>query len=52
MGEPLKTECEHFLECIAKGTPPLTNASRGASVVRALEGIARSLDLRGAEVTL
>ncbi len=52
MGEPLKTECEHFLECIAKGSEPLTNATRAASVVRALEGIARSLELRGAEVTL
>ena len=52
MGEPLKTECEHFLECIAKGATPLTSAARGASVVRSLEGIARSLELRGAEVTL
>ena len=52
MGEPLKTECEHFLECITKGTQPLTDATRGASVVRALEGIADSLALRGAEVTL
>lgn len=52
MGEPLKTECDHFIECIVKGTQPLTNAARGASVVRTLEGITRSLALRGAEVTL
>jgi len=52
MGEPLKAECDHFLECIARGTPVLTDASRGASVVKVLEGIERSLALRGAEVTL
>ncbi len=52
MGEPLKSECDHFIECIVKGTQPLTSAARGASVVRTLEGITRSLTLRGAEVTL
>ncbi len=52
MGEPLKAECDHFLDCIAKGQTPLTHAARGTSVVKALEGIARSLAARGAEVLL
>src|SRR6185369_293125 len=28
-GEPLKAECEHFLECIADGVEPLTGAREG-----------------------
>ena len=28
--EPLKTECQHFLDCIKQGTPPLTDGRRGS----------------------
>jgi len=42
-GEPLKAECEHFLECIASGKPPLTGGASGVRVVRTLEAIARSI---------
>lgn len=49
MGEPLRAECDHFLECIATGREPLTSGRQGAAVVRALEAIERSARLGGAE---
>ena len=48
-GEPLKQECMHFLECIRKGTQPLTGAREGIAVVRALEAIDRSMKNAGRE---
>ncbi len=48
-GEPLKTECDHFLECIEKKQHPLTDAALGTRVVRALEAITRSLAHGGRE---
>lgn len=47
--EPLKAECDHFLECIQSGTPPLTGGREGLAVVRALEAIERSLRQGGRE---
>src|SRR5207249_3999624 len=46
LGEPLKAECDHFLECIAGGKCPLTAGPEALTVVRALEAIQRSI--RGA----
>ena len=34
--EPLKTECQHFLECVRTGQTPLTSGTRGLEVVRVL----------------
>jgi predicted dehydrogenase len=48
-GEPLKTECEHFIECITKGTPPLVGGQEAGAVVRTLEAIDRSMRDRGRE---
>ncbi len=48
-GEPLTTECEHFLECVRLGKVPVTDGWSGLAVVRALEALARSLRNRGAE---
>jgi predicted dehydrogenase len=48
-GEPLKAECDHFLECIANGKPPLTDGRSGARVVRTLEAITRSMQNHGRE---
>jgi predicted dehydrogenase len=50
MSEPLKNECEHFLDCIRDGTEPLSGPREGLGVVRTLEAIGRSLDQRGREV--
>jgi predicted dehydrogenase len=42
--EPLRIECEHFLECIRTGTTPRSDGLSGLRVVRVLEQLQRSLD--------
>ena len=44
--EPLKVECEHFVDCIRDGSNPLTDGSHGLAVVRALEAAQRSMSAR------
>jgi predicted dehydrogenase len=41
--EPLRLECEHFLECIEHGVTPLTDGANGLEVVQVLETAQRSL---------
>jgi len=36
-GEPLKSECQHFLDCVANGTTPFTDAEEALRVLRVLE---------------
>jgi predicted dehydrogenase len=50
MGEPLKNECNHFVECIENGSRPLTDGTEGLAVVRVLEAISTSLAESGREV--
>ena len=49
--EPLKAECQHFLDCIEKGAKPLTSGSEGLELVRILEASSQSLKNHGAPVT-
>ena len=49
LGEPLQSECDHFIECIRHGKQPLTGAVEGIAVVRALQAIQRSMSDRGRE---
>lgn len=42
--EPLRVECEHFLECVAMGKQPLTDGEEGLRVFRILNASQRSLD--------
>ena len=42
--EPLRTECEHFVEAVRSGTPPISDGESGLRVVRVLEVLQRSLD--------
>jgi predicted dehydrogenase len=49
--EPLKVECEHFLDCIEKGITPLSNGLKGLELVRILEAASKSLQNEGAPVT-
>jgi predicted dehydrogenase len=42
--EPLRLECEHFIECIATGRQPRSDGASGLRVVRVLEELQRSLD--------
>jgi predicted dehydrogenase len=50
--EPLKLECQHFLECIRDGSVPLTNGRLGLEVVRILDAATQSLRQRGEQVSL
>jgi predicted dehydrogenase len=49
VGEPLATQCAHFLECIVTGKQPFTGGREGIAVVRALEAIQRSIRAGGRE---
>jgi predicted dehydrogenase len=42
--EPLRLECEHFVECIREGLRPRSDGASGLRVVRVLEQLQRSLD--------
>jgi predicted dehydrogenase len=42
--EPLRIECEHFVECIRDGTTPRSDGHSGLRVVRVLERLQRSLE--------
>jgi predicted dehydrogenase len=42
--EPLRLECEHFIQCIRDHRPPLSDGESGLRVVRVLEGLQRALD--------
>jgi predicted dehydrogenase len=50
--EPLKTECQHFLDCIRHGTTPVSCGTRGTELVRILEASSESLQKGGAPVEL
>ena len=41
--EPLKVMCGEFLDCLKKGTRPLTDGQSGYEVVRVMEQIDRAL---------
>jgi len=50
--EPLKTECQHFIESIEEGMTPLTNGRKGLELVKILEAASKSLKNQGGPVHL
>ncbi len=50
--EPLKVECQHFLECIRKSEQPISSGIDGMKVVQILEAASLSLQNHGAPVPL
>jgi predicted dehydrogenase len=42
--EPLRLECEHFVQCIREGATPRSDGRSGLRVVRVLERLQRSLE--------
>jgi predicted dehydrogenase len=50
--EPLRVECQHFLECIAEGKQPLSDGYSGLRVVKILEAAQASLDDHGRLVAI
>jgi UDP-2-acetamido-3-amino-2,3-dideoxy-glucuronate N-acetyltransferase len=41
--EPLKAECQHFLNCVASRTPPVTDGKEGLRVLSLLDACQRSV---------
>jgi len=52
MQEPLRLECQHFLDCIQHGTHPFSDGRNGVDVLRVLAAAQRSLDQDGQPVAL
>lgn len=48
--EPLKVECQHFLDCIRTGNRPLSDGRQALEMVRILEASSQSLKEQGAPV--
>lgn len=52
MTEPLKVECQHFIDCINNGTRCLSSGNEGLEVVQILEASSQSLKNGGAKVAI
>jgi len=50
--EPLRTECQHFVECIQHKVKPLSDGQNGLMVVKVLEAASRSLKNSGGHTHL
>jgi len=50
--EPLRAECQHFIDCVVHNTPPVSCGEDGAAVVRVLEAAQRSLTNSGHQEVL
>jgi len=50
--EPLKVECQHFLDCIRTGAKPLSDGEQGRQLVEILEASSESLRRGGSPVPL
>ena len=50
--EPLKVECQHFLDCINTGASPVSNGRQGLAMVKILEASSLSLKSRGVAVDI
>ena len=52
MAEPLKLECQHFLECLETRSKPRTDGSSGLKVLKVLDACQRSLQGQGENISL
>jgi predicted dehydrogenase len=50
--EPLKVECQHFIQCIQKRERPRSDGASGLAVVEVMERACDSLKLEGQQLTL
>jgi predicted dehydrogenase len=48
--EPLKVECQHFVDCIRTGDTPLSSGVEGLRVIEVLEAACESLEQNGGSV--
>jgi predicted dehydrogenase len=52
MKEPLRLECQHFLDCIERHERPLSDGNNGLQVLRVLGALQKSLEKEGGLVHL
>jgi predicted dehydrogenase len=52
MEEPLRAEIRHFLDCIERGEPPITDLAQGVRITAALEAAERSLAAGGSPLAV
>jgi predicted dehydrogenase len=52
MTEPLKLECQHFLDCIKNNQTPRSNGHDGLRVVKVLQAAQKSLNQNGMPVDI
>ena len=52
MREPLRLECQHFVDCIQHAQRPLSDGHNGVQVLRVLDAGQRSLERNGEPVTI
>jgi UDP-2-acetamido-3-amino-2,3-dideoxy-glucuronate N-acetyltransferase len=50
--EPLRLECEHFLNCVRRNEKPLTDGRNGLAVVSVLNALEESMQRQGAPVRI
>lgn len=50
--EPLKVECQHFVDCIRNGSTPISDGKQGLQLVQILEASSESLRRGGGPVDL
>jgi predicted dehydrogenase len=50
--EPLRVECQHFVDCIREGRTPISDGHQGLQLVQILEGASTSLTQGGVAVRL
>ena len=50
--EPLREECNHFLDCIQSRKQPLTNAQSGIDVLKVLHACQQSIEQNGVPISL
>lgn len=52
MVEPLKIECQHFIDCISRNQQPLTDGNNGLEVLKVLDAAQKSLKNNGKAVKI
>jgi len=52
LSQPLKRECEHFIDCIENSSPPMSGGPEGIAVVMVLDAISRSMRDKGREAAV
>jgi predicted dehydrogenase len=50
--EPLRVECQHFIDCVDTGNRPLTCGERGRDLVEILEASTESLKVGGGQIPM